>query len=226
MRYPSTRNVGSTIPQMTLPTGNLTVDYALRALFDDRTRLRNMCGIVLNPSDNLANALRASADGDTIILLPGEYDCYQTYTVTNRITILGIGATIVGNGVLMQVSGDQAQIRNMGFRRLDRTTTAGTSAAVKVTGTAVLVDACTISTPGPIGLQVDGNYCSAQNNAFLANANHVAGDSDVYWSDGATYGTACGNVWSRTAGTFVVDYRWVDNLTESANGNAGIVNIR
>lgn len=211
---------------MTLPTGNLTIDYVLRALFDDRTRLRNMCGIVLNPSDNLANALRASADGDVIVLLPGEYDCYETYMVTKRIIILGVGATIVGNGVLMEISGNEAQIRNVGFRRLDRSTVRSGDAAVKVTGTAVVVDACVISTPGSIGLQVDGNYCSAQNNAFLANASHVAGDADVYWSDGATYGTACGNVWSRTAGTFVVDYRWVDNLTESANGNAGIVNIR
>lgn len=226
MRYPSTRNAGSVIPQMTPPTGNLSVDYALRSLFQDRNRLRDMCGVLLNPSDNLANALRASADGDIIILLPGEYTCNETYAVTKRITVLGIGATIVGNGVLMEVSGDEAQIRNLGFRRLDRSAIRAVDATVKVTGTAVLVDACVISTPGSIGLQVDGDYCSAQNNAFLANASHIAGDADVYWSDGATLGTACGNVWSRTAGTFVIDYRWVDNLTESANGNAGIVNIR
>lgn len=226
MRYPSTRNVGTVIPQMTTPTGNLTVDYALRALFEDRTRLRNMCGVVLNPSDNLSNAFRACEDGDIVILLPGEYDCYETYTVTKRVIVLGIGATIVGNGLLMEVSGNEAQIRNVGFRRLDRSAVRAGDAAVKVTGTAVLVDACVISTPGSIGLQVDGNYCSVQNNAFLANANHVAGDADVYWSDGAILGTACGNIWSRTAGTFVVDYRWVDNLTESANGNAGIINIR
>lgn len=227
MRYPSTRNAGSVIPQMTAPTGNLAVDYALRSLFQDRSRLRDMIGIVLNPSDNLANALRASADGDLIILLPGQYDCNETYNVTKRITILGFGATIVGNGLLMEISADEAQVRNVGFERLDRTTSIITqNAAVKVTGTAVLVDGCVISTAGPIGLQVTGDYCSAQNNAFLANAGHVAGDADVYWSDGATLGTACGNVWSRTAGTFVIDYRWVDNLTESANGNAGIVNIR
>ena len=226
MRYPSTRNVGSVTPQMTQPTGNLTVDYALRALFQDRVRLRNMCGVVVNPSDGLGNVLKSCEDGDILILMPGEYDCYETLTVTKRIIVFGFGATIVGNGLLMDIAADEAQVRNVGFRRLDRSASRGTDATVKVTGDAVLVDGCVISTPGSIGLQVDGNYCSAQNNAFLANASHVAGDADVYWSDGATLGTACGNMWSRTAGTFVLDYRWIDNLTESANGNAGIVNIR
>jgi pectate lyase len=208
------------------PTGNLSIDTALRATFLDRTRLRNMFGVVVQPADGLDNAMRACETGDVLILLPGEYDCYSTISVSKQITVLGIGATIVGEGVLLTVDADQAQIRNIGFRRKDRSASRGTSAAVIVNADAVLVDACTFETPGQCALQINGNYCSAQNNMFLASASHIAGDSDVYWSDGATYGTACGNIWSRTAGTFVIDYRWVDNLTESANGNAGIINIR
>lgn len=226
MRFPSTRNVGQVIPQMVPPTGNVTIDTALRAAFLDRMRLRNMCGIVVQPADGLDNVMRAAEDGDVIIMLPGEYDCYSTISVTKRITVIGIGATIVGNGVLLTVDADEAQIRNVGFRRLDRVALPLEPAVVIVNGTAVLVDACTFSTPGSVALQVNGNYCSAQNNMFYSDAAHIAGDSDIYWQDGAILGTACGNIWSRTAGTFVLDYRWVDNLTESANGNAGIVNIR
>lgn len=226
MRFPSTRNVGQVTPQMPPPTGNLNVDTALRAAYLDRVRLRNMCGIVVQPADGLDNIMRACEDGDIVIMLPGEYDCYSTISVTKRVTIYGVGATIVGEGVLMSIDADEAQIRNVGFRRKDRVTLPSEPAAVIVNGTAVLVDACTFSTPGPVGLQVNGDYCSAQNNMFYSNASHAAGDSDIYWQDNAVYGTACGNIWSRTAGTFVLDYRWVDNLTESANGNAGIVNIR
>lgn len=226
MRFASTRNVGQVIPQMAPPTGNLTIDTALRATFLDRMRLRNLCGIVVQPGDGLDNVMRAVEDGDVVIMLPGEYDCYSTISVSKRIILLGIGATIVGNGVLLTVDANEAQVRNVGFRRLDRVTLPAEPAAVIVNGDAVLVDACTFSTPGPVGLQVNGDYCSAQNNMFLADASHIAGDSDIYWQDNAVLGTACGNIWSRTAGSFVLDYRWVDNLTESANGNAGIVNIR
>jgi hypothetical protein len=226
VRFPSNRNVGNVFPSSPLPTGNLSVDTALRALFQDRLRLRNMVGVVCAPSDDLVNMFRACNDGDTILLLPGIYDAYSTITVDRSINILGLGATIRGEGLLLDLQADQCEIRNVGFERTTRVAAGPTSSAVLVSGNAALVDGCVISTPGPRGLQVDGDYCSAQNNRFLENASRVAGDSDVYWADGAIWGTACGNMWSRTVGSFVLDYRWVDNLTESANGNAGIVNVR
>lgn len=226
MRFPSNRNVGTVFPTASLPTGNLSVDTALRALYQDRTRLRNMCGVVCSPSDDLDDILRACEDGDTVLLLPGIYDAYTTINVIRSISIVGLGAIIKGEGLLMDLQADECDVRNVTFERTDRVAAGPTSAAVLVSGNASLVDGCIFSTPGPRGLQVDGDYCSAQNNRFLENASRQAGDSDVYWADGAIWGTACGNMWSRTVGSFVVDYRWVDNLTESANGNAGIINIR
>lgn len=226
MRFAPNRNVGTFYPTAPIITMDLATDTAMRAVFGDRSRLRNMCGIIASPSDDLRKAFQACEDGDTIVLLPGLYDAITTIEITKRISVLGMGAVVRGNGVLLDIQADDAQVHGVGFERIDRAAVLTSSAAVLVSGDGVAVYDCTFSTPSQRGLQINGSYCSAQGNKFLPNAARQAGDSDVYFADGAIWGTATGNIWSRTPGAFVIDYRWVDNITESANGNAGIVNIR
>lgn len=226
MRFASNRNVGTFYPTAPTITMDLATDMAMRGVFGDRTRLRNMCGIIASPSDDLQTMFQACEDGDTILLLPGTYDAYSTIEIKKRICVVGLGALVRGSGILLDIQSDDAQVHWVGFQRDDRASVATSSATVLVSGDGAAVYDCTFSTPGQRGLQIDGSYCSAQGNKFLPNASRQAGDSDVYFADGAIWGTATGNIWSRTAGAFVIDYRWVDNITESANGNAGIVNIR
>lgn len=226
MKLPNTRNVGSVWPHLGAPVGVNAVDAALFALFNDRVAMRQMLGVVLSPLDSIASAIASCADGDTIVLLPGTYSVSTTVAVNKRVTLLGINAWVYGAGLLMDLTADAARVQGLGFYRTDRVTVGTDGAALRLTGAGCVAQQCVVQTAGPRGIQVDGLYCSVQGTQALAASGRVAGDSDVYWSDGATNGTACGNIWSRTAGTFVLDYRGIDLMSEAANGDVAILNVR
>lgn len=225
MYLASTRNVGLPTPLQPPPTGSASLDMVLQGLLSDLAAQRRAWGILLRPSDDIRLAVQSCQAGDTIVLLPGVYTPGGAVTVDKRVRIVGVGALVQRAGVVMSVTADDAEIIGVQFERTDRV---AASPALLLSGAGTIAKDCTVKTASGIGIQVaaTADYASVQGCKFLPSSSHVAGDSDVYWSDGATNGTACGNMWSRTAATFVLDYRAIDNMSEAANGVAGIINVR
>ena len=222
----TTRGLGLPLPKQPPLTGSTPVDLALQALVSDLAANRRSWGILVRPGDDLNAVIASCSDGDTVVCLPGTYQLAAVVTVSKRIRLVGFGAQLVRDGgVVLNITADDAEVHGLQVWRKDRV---AVSPAVLVGGLGVLVSGCTIRSASGFGLQVaaTADYASVQGNKFLPDSAHIAADADVYWSDGATNGTACGNIWSRTAATFVLDYRAIDNMSEAANGDVAIINVR
>jgi hypothetical protein len=227
MQPAQTRGIGPLAVQIPPSTTLLPVDSALQFLVAQLGAWRQRAGVVLQPGDDLS-ALTACKAGDSVVLLPGQYDVRQTITLPSRIRLFGWGATLAGSTLLVNVTGDDVQLVGLQFVRTDRVAAAATAACVSISGDGAQVANCLFQSASPYGLYVAGNYCGAYLCKSLPDSNRVAGDADLYWADGATNGTCCGTLFSRSpAGAWALDYRAIDGMTQDANGlSPTIVNIR
>lgn len=218
MRRPRPTTAG--LPAISHP---IKADAATMALIDELNGWRNAGGKLVRPGDNLQAVIAQSIAGETIVLLPGTHQRDLAAVVDKAVRIVGLSATIMGPGTLLDVTGADAEIIGL---RLVRTGRAAAQGAIRLAGTGGRVWGCTVESAAPAGIRVEGDYCAVQDCKFAASTAAVAGDADVYWADGATFGICCGSLWGRTAGTFALDYRAIDQMTEAANGVAAIINVR
>jgi hypothetical protein len=123
------------------------------------------------------------------------------------------------------LAGDDIEIHGLQAWRTD--TVVG-GEAIRVEADACKLAECTIRSASTYGINVvaGADYTCVQCCKFLPDAAHIAGDSDVFFANGATFGVVCGTMWSRTAGTFALDYRALDLMSEAANGDASMINVR
>lgn len=218
LKYARTYKGG--LPAISQP---IKVDPPTIALVNEINGWRRAAGVVVRPGDNVQALLNQCIDGDTVLLLPGTYPLLAALTVAKRLRIVGHGATLQGATNLLDVTANDAEVCGLSLHRTSRTAAQG---AARLAGNGCRVWGCTVRSASPAGLRVEGDYCGVQDCKFLADGAAVAGDADVYWADGATFGICCGTLWSRTAGTFALDYRALDQMTEAANGVVAIINVR
>lgn len=218
MRLPRPTTAG--LPAISHP---MRADAALMALVDQLNAWRNAGGKLVRPGDNLQAVIAQAVAGETIVLLPGTHQREVAAVVDRAVRIIGLSATVEGPGTLLDVTADDAEVLGLRLVRTGRATGEG---AVRLAGTGCRVWGCTIESAADAGVRVEGDYCAVQDCKFQASAAATAGDADVYWADGATFGICCGTLWGRTAATFALDYRAIDQMTEAANGVAAIINVR
>lgn len=202
---------------------SLNSDPATMALVDHINAWRVAAGILVRPGDNIQSAVNQCNDGDTITLLPGTHQLNYAVTVNKRIRIVGAGATIQCSGTVFDVTANDAEVYGLIIVRTGRVAGEG---ALRLAGVGNRARSCTIQSAASAGIRVEGDYCAVQDCKFLASPFAVVGDADVYWADNATFGICCATLWSRTAGTFALDYRAIDQMTEAANGVFAIINVR
>lgn len=218
MRLPRPTTAG--LPAISHP---VKADPPTMALVDQLNAWRNAGGKLVRPGDNLQAVIAQAVAGETIVLLPGTHQRDIAAVVDRAVRLVGLSATIEGPGTVLDVTGDDAEIIGLRVVRTDRVAAEG---AIRLAGTGCRVWGCTIQSAAPAGIRVEGDYCAVQDCKFAADSLAVAGDADVYWADGATFGICCGTLWARTAATFALDYRAIDQMTEAANGVAAIINVR
>ena len=215
---PRTTNGG--LPGLAFPP---QADSGIKAMVNQLNSWRVSVGPLVRPGDNLQTVVNQCNDGDTITLLPGTHQILSAITVDKRLRIVGNGATVQCAGTAMTLTGADAEVLGVKFIRTGRTASEG---ALRLVGTGCRAWGCTVQSAASAGIRVEGDYCAVQDCKFLASSAAVAGDADVYWANGATFGICCGSLWGRTAGTFALDYRAIDQMTEAANGVAAIINVR
>jgi len=193
------------------------------ALVDQLNAWRNAGGKLVRPGDNLQAVIAHAVDGETIVLLPGTHQRDVAAVVDRAIRLVGLSATIEGPGTVLDLTGNDAEVIGLRVVRTDRAAAEG---AIRLAGTGCRVWGCTVQSAATAGIRVEGDYCAVQDCKFAASSVALAGDADVYWADGATFGICCGSLWGRMVGTFALDYRAIDQMTEAANGVAAIINVR
>lgn len=215
-----TRGVG--LPQVKAPmrTGERPVDLSFSAFAAQLAVMRTAAGVILSPLDDIGAALKALADDDRVLLLPGVYVVRTNIYVAKRLNIIGYGARLEFDGnAALSVHANRATLQ--GLQIVSRS---GAADWLVVDGDNVMLRDLLLDVDATRAVSVSGNYCGVQGCAFAGA--RPAGGSDVYFADGATYGIVCGTMWNGTAGTFSLDYRAIDNTSEAANGPAAIINVR
>ena len=225
MKPAYTYGVGLRQPVAIAPTGDADTDRALLALLDDRRFFRQQVGAILGPLHDLAASLVPMQDGETVLLLPGQYDIRSPVVVNKRVRIVAHGAVFKGTGTLLQLDAMDIEVHGL---QLWRTDTAVGGAAAIINADSCKMAECTVRSASTWGIYVElgADYVCVQCCKFLQDSGHVAGDADVYFANGATFGVVCGTMWSRTAATFALDYRGIDAMSQAANGAAPLINVR
>lgn len=207
-------------------TGDARTDEAIRYVLAAVNGLQSEVGIYMTPEHDLEAVVGAVAEGETILLLPGTYYFSGQPTIDKRCTLVGAGRAIIKfHDDWLEVSASDVVLRNLEFQRQD-TRANSSSRFVRLTGDRCRVDGCLFDSGASQTVRVDGDYCAVTDCKFLPNSERAAGDADVYYADGATYGIVAGNQWSTTAATYVLDYKTATNMSEAANGPAAIINVR
>ena len=218
MRRPRPTTAG--LPAISHP---MRADAAMMGLVDQLNAWRNAGGKMVRPGDNLQAVIAQAIDGETIVLLPGTHQRDVAAVVDKAVRVIGLSATIEGPGTVLDVTANDAEIIGL---RVVRTGRVAAEGAIRLAGIGCRAWGCTVQSAAPAGIRVEGDYCAVQDCKFAADSAATAGDADVYWADGATFGICCGTLWSRTGGTFALDYRAIDQMTEAANGVVAIINVR
>lgn len=221
LKLAKTRGVGVLNVKAPMPTGQRDVDLSLSAFAGQLAIMRAACGVVLTPVDNIASALKAVADGDRVLLLPGTYVVSGSLDIDKSIVLEGHGATLeFQNGSVLRVSASDAVLSGLTFSALG----GALPVFASVSGDRCEVRDCKFAVDGDVAVLVSGNYCGVQGCRF--SGTRTAAGADIYYADGATYGIVCGTMWNGDAATFSLDYRAIDNTSEAANGPAAIINVR
>ncbi len=223
MQRTSTRGTGLASVKAPMRSGSKDTDLCLQAWAQSLQVFRDVAGVVLTPGDDISAALSACRDGDRVLLLPGTYFLRRSIAVSKRVTIMGYGATLEFDaGASLSVTADYAVLE--GFACVQRAASGLVPAFLTVTANRVLLHRLFVDVDADQAVRVTGDYCSVQ--ACRFDGSRPALGSDVYFADGATYGIACGIMWSAAAGAYSLDYRAIDLTSEAANGPAAIINVR
>lgn len=211
---------GLPAPAMPRPSGSAATDQAFADLVYQLGGYRRGFGAVARPGDDIGAIARSLDDGDHLLLLPGTYSLRESLAFTQRVHLYGIGRAIVTyTGTVATFSGAKSVVRGVEFVRTSRGAGAG---AVHLTANYCKVEHCTIESAGAYGVYVTSSQAAVLGCMFTGSL--TVGDADIYYENGATYGIVSGNQWSGLAGTYVLDYQNLMNMSEAANGPS--VNVR
>lgn len=220
LKLAKTRGVGLPTVKSPMQTGQRDVDLSLSAFASQLAVLRAACGIVLSPLDSIAAALKAAADGDRVLLLPGTYVTSDSITIDKSVTIIGYGARIeFGGAATLSVTANRVTLCGLSLVSVDQA-----ADWLSVSGDNAMLRDLFVDSAATRAVSITANFCGVQGCAFAGS--RPAGGADVYFYDGATYGIVCGTMWNQSAGSFSLDYRAIDNTSQAANGPAAVINVR
>lgn len=136
------------------------------------------------PLATLAQAVTNATDGDTIVLMDGHTETLSgALTISKRLTIVGSGLSdgeptvelgVTGNVVMLTVSGDQVELRNIKF--VERSTSS-TNHKVNVTGSGFRMRGCHFEcgdNDQGYSLRLAGSYSLVRDTTFESTADAVA----------------------------------------------------
>lgn len=209
------------IVDLALQTGSPAVDLALRGVVNDINAALKGIG----PGSPLSGVIKGTRGNAVIVLRAGFYELKAPLVIdTDDVTLVAEGRVrLRGDNTPVVLSGERCALVGI---EVESRATELTGVAVSITGDHCSLDRCRVTAPCGIGVDVDADYVAIRGCSFMDDSGHAgAGDFDMYFEDGATFGVVCGNKWSATR-QFALSYNALDSMSEAANGPAAIIDVR
>lgn len=202
----------------------------LSALAESDTKrvVGELAEVIITPEDSLSGAVSAVAPGGTVWLTPGRYwlvdpdspQGYVTLSGENVRLVAPAGAHIVLPSNTLRVAGEGMVLDGLLIEQIEAAT-----AIIRVDADFVALHGVVTVGDATYGVEVNSGDTVAVCGCRSRSSATGGSSSDIYFADAATYGIVACNQRSASR-TYALNYKGTSNLTESANGPSGIINVR